>query len=82
MDAYSTGGVLSFLKNLPDPRRHNTRQSLLAVVTIALNLAKTNSAKIGVKSKRMRAGWDNQYLLELLAGGHTPEHGPALSKGT
>ncbi len=34
---------------------------------IALNLVKNNkSIKVGVKTKRLRAGWDEQYLLNVL----------------
>ncbi|MCC5917887.1 MAG: ISAs1 family transposase, partial [Cryomorphaceae bacterium] len=34
---------------------------------IALNLLKNEStAKIGVKSKRKKAGWDNHYLVKVL----------------
>jgi predicted transposase YbfD/YdcC len=36
---------------------------------IALNLLKQEqSAKIGVQNKRLRAGWDNDYLLKILSG--------------
>jgi len=36
---------------------------------IALNLLKQNKRfKAGVKGKRLAAGWDNDYLLEVLAG--------------
>ncbi len=36
---------------------------------IALNLIKTEkTAKIGVKTKRLKAGWDNDYLLKILLG--------------
>lgn len=34
---------------------------------IALNLLKREtSAKVGIKAKRLQAGWDNRYLLRVL----------------
>jgi hypothetical protein len=34
---------------------------------IALNLLKQEkTCKLGMKSKRLKAGWDNDYLLHLL----------------
>jgi predicted transposase YbfD/YdcC len=34
---------------------------------IALNLLKNeNTTKVGIKGKRLNAGWDNQYLIKLL----------------
>jgi predicted transposase YbfD/YdcC len=37
---------------------------------IALNLIKTEkTATVGVKTKRLKAGWDNAYLLKILFGG-------------
>lgn len=36
---------------------------------IALNALKhENTAKIGIQNKRLRAGWDNDYLLKVLMG--------------
>jgi hypothetical protein len=42
--------------------------SLLAVIRhIALNLIKAEkTSKVGVKIKRLKAGWDNGYLLRIL----------------
>jgi hypothetical protein len=34
---------------------------------IALNLIKAEkTAKVGVKTKRLMAGWDNEYLLKII----------------
>ena len=35
---------------------------------IALNLlGSENSVKVGMKAKRLKAGWDNDYLAKVLA---------------
>ncbi len=73
---------MSFQEDQSRLRQGHGAQNMSRLRRIALNLAKANGAKIGVKSKRMRAGWDNQYLLDLLAGGRTPERGPILSTTT
>jgi hypothetical protein len=35
---------------------------------IALNLLKREQSKLGVKAKRLKAGWDNAFLSNILAG--------------
>lgn len=37
---------------------------------IALNLLKAHPQKASLKGKRKLAGWDHQFLIEVLAGGH------------
>lgn len=35
---------------------------------IALNLLKQEGSKLGIKAKRLKAGWDNKFLGKVLAG--------------
>jgi len=44
-------------------------ENLAVMQHIALNLLKQEkTARIGLKAKRLKAGWDNAYLLKVLAG--------------
>jgi hypothetical protein len=69
--------------NLTDPRRGEVTHPLVSVVTMALcavinlsilrraalGLMKNNhSHKVGIKNKRLVAGWDDNYRLEILCG--------------
>ena len=48
-------------------RVRNAAQNFSLINRIALNLLKNEkSAKVGVKGKRLKAGWDNEYLLKIL----------------
>ena len=58
-----------FLFNEDDSRirKDNAPENLAIIRQIALNLLKQEkTAKNGVKNKRKRAGWDNNYLLKVL----------------
>lgn len=49
-------------------RVDNAPQNIAILRHMALNLLKQEkSAKVGVKAKRLRAGWENDYLLKVLA---------------
>jgi predicted transposase YbfD/YdcC/predicted DNA-binding protein (UPF0251 family) len=55
-----------------DDRRIRTghgAENFARLSRIALNLLKAQRKhKVGLKTKRLRAGWDNDYLLEVLTG--------------
>ena len=49
-------------------RKDNAPENLAVLRHIALNLLKQEkSLKVGIKAKRKRAGWDNDYLMKVLA---------------
>ncbi len=48
-------------------RKGHSAANLAVIRHIALNLIKTEkTAKVGVKIKRLKAGWDNDYLLRVM----------------
>ncbi len=50
-------------------RKDHGAQNLATLRHIALNLLKQETtAKIGVKNKRLKAGWNEEYLLRVLGG--------------
>jgi predicted transposase YbfD/YdcC len=52
-------------------RRGHGAENFSRLSRIALNLLKADKTlKVGIKSKRLNAGWDHDYLLHLLTQGH------------
>jgi predicted transposase YbfD/YdcC len=59
---------VSFDDDLNRARCGHAQENLSIIKRIALNmLNKENSTKIGIKAKRKKAGWDNQYLRKIIS---------------
>jgi predicted transposase YbfD/YdcC len=58
---------IAFNEDYSRKRAGYAAQNFSTLCRIALNLLKKDTAtKCGIKTKRLKAGWDNDYLLELL----------------
>jgi predicted transposase YbfD/YdcC len=59
---------IAFRQDANRSRKDHAPQNLAILHHIALNLLKQESSlKVGIKAKRLRAGWDERYLLKVLA---------------
>ena len=59
---------VAFRENACRVRTGAAAQNFAVLRHLALNLLKAEqSVKIGVKAKRLKAGWDESYLLKILA---------------
>jgi len=58
---------VAFSEDASRKRKGNAAQNYSVLLKIALNLVKNEkSKKLSVKSKRLQAAWDNDYLLKIL----------------
>jgi len=58
---------VAFSEDASRKRIGNASQNFSILNKIALNLLKNEkTSKIGVKSRRLKAGWDNHYLIKVL----------------
>ncbi len=68
-------------------RETQARENLAVLRHIAMSRLKNDSAKLGIKNKRLKAGWDEQYLENLLfdappsVGQNAPSGSPNISCG-
>lgn len=57
---------MTFNEDHQRKRNGMAAQNFSLINKIALNLLKKDNAKGSLKAKRLKAGWDNQYLLKLI----------------
>jgi predicted transposase YbfD/YdcC len=60
---------IAFREDESRVRAGHAAENLAVLRRLALNLLRQDTtAKVGIKARRLKAGWDNQYLLRLLTG--------------
>ncbi|MEE8057653.1 MAG: hypothetical protein V3T17_07460 [Pseudomonadales bacterium] len=61
---------MSFREDESRMRKGHSQENFVVMRHVVLNLFKNDkSFKLGVKNKRLRAGWDERYLAKLLMSG-------------
>jgi predicted transposase YbfD/YdcC len=55
-----------FLEDMQRKRNKNAAQNFAIVRKIVLNLLKKDKGKESLRSKRLKAGWNNDFLLQLI----------------
>ena len=59
---------IAFNEDRSQVRKDNAPENLAVIRQLALNLLKHETTlKVGIKGKRLRCGWDTDYLLKVLA---------------
>jgi len=66
---------VSFAEDACRVRKDHGPENLSVIRRIALNLLKKESTcKLGIKSKRKKAGWNHKYLARVLNGVYTKKN--------
>jgi hypothetical protein len=61
---------VSFGEDLNRLRSGYAAENFSLMNKVALNLLKNErSTKVGIKTKRLKAGWDDKYLMKVIATG-------------
>ena len=59
---------MAFNEDASRVRKDHAPENLALIRHVAVNLLRQDtSAKVGIKAKRLKAGWDNAYLSHILA---------------
>ena len=59
---------VAFNEDASRVRKHHAPENFAVIRHVALNLLRhDSSAKGGIKAKRLKAGWNNDYLLRVLS---------------
>jgi len=60
---------MSFREDESRMRKGHSAENFSLMRHVALNLLKNEkTSKVGIKNKRLRAGWDEKYLAKVLTG--------------
>lgn len=57
---------VAFNEDRSRKRKGNAAQNYSCLNRIALNMLRKDDTKIGIKGKRLKAGWDNEFVFNLL----------------
>ena len=69
---------VSFSEDKSRVRKDNAAENFATLRRLALTLLKEAPSKVGIATRRLRAGWDNDFLLQVVAG---QPHKPPAVKG-
>ena len=68
---------VSFGEDKSRVRKDHAAENFATLRRLALTLLKEAPSKVGIATRRLRAGWDNDFLLQVVAG--KPQQRPAVN---